>query len=49
MRGARTDTFGRHPDYAEVGRLVSIARILDHQVTAQVDDASRAAHGTLTW
>jgi hypothetical protein len=29
MRGLRTDTFGQHPDYAEVGRLAATLRLLD--------------------
>jgi hypothetical protein len=29
MTGARRDTFGRHPDYAEIGRLVSITDLLE--------------------
>jgi hypothetical protein len=29
MSGKRMDTFGRHPDYAEVGRIVSIAELLE--------------------
>ena len=54
MRGERTDTFGRHPDYAEVGRFVSIADLLDalkpNASTAHATShtASTAAE-TLTW
>jgi hypothetical protein len=47
MSGARTDTFGRHPDYAEVGRLASIAQLLG----ASESHASAAARPaeTLAW
>ncbi len=52
MSGTRTDTFSRHPDYAEVGRIVSIAELLDafaapRPTTAAA--ASGAAKDVLTW
>ncbi len=45
IRGERFDTYGRHPDYAEVGRIVATAKLLDQLAPrpAAVDDAARGA------
>jgi hypothetical protein len=45
MAGRRTDTFSRHPDYAEVGRIVSIAELLE----ATRQRAAAPAADVLTW
>ncbi len=45
MSGARSDTYGRHPDYAEIGRIASIARVLD----AVDRPAASGVAETLTW
>ena len=43
MAGKRMDTFGRHPDYAEVGRIVSIAELLGAITSRQTVAATPAA------
>ena len=48
MAGERTDTYGRHPDYAEVGRFASIANLL-HELRLSADDAAKPAGDTLAW
>jgi hypothetical protein len=47
IAGRRTDTFGRHPDYAEIGQFVSISDLLD----ALGSSTSSAAKGaeSLSW
>ena len=40
MDGTRRDTFGRHPDYAEVGRIAATIRLID---------ALQPAGSTLAW
>lgn len=59
MAGTRIDTFGRHPDYAEVGRLVSIAELLEvatrrptpasPSAASTTAASTTAAAGVLTW
>ncbi|MCW2922283.1 MAG: hypothetical protein JWL76_2157 [Thermoleophilia bacterium] len=52
MAGARTDTYGRHPDYAEIGRFASIATLLDQigqLPAAKQAPAPTAAAEALTW
>jgi hypothetical protein len=44
MRGERRDTYSRHPDYAEVGRIASIAKLLGALKPAAAD-----AVETLSW
>jgi hypothetical protein len=50
MAGERTDTYGRHPDYAEVGRFASIATLL-HELRSAAEAAKPAAPvaETLAW
>jgi hypothetical protein len=49
MDGLRSDTYSWHPDYAEVGRVASLAQVLDAAagvrptVANAVDDAERLA------
>lgn len=47
MSGARTDTYGRHPDYAEIGRFVSASELLGKLVPRAADDAASAAAATV--
>ena len=58
MLGRRTDTYSRHPDYAEVGRIVSSAKLVDTLSTpaskprpaaSTMADATTAATDTLSW
>jgi hypothetical protein len=48
IAGTRTDTFGRHPDYAEVGQFVSIAQLLD-TLDAAAAPVAKPVGETLTW
>ncbi|MCW2922281.1 MAG: hypothetical protein JWL76_2155 [Thermoleophilia bacterium] len=53
MSGVRTDTFGRHPDYAEVGRVAAQLQLLDtvdrRTATAAATASVSSARETLTW
>lgn len=54
MSGKRSDTYARHPDYAEVGRIVSIAELLEsvtsRKPVAPAPVATPGAAGeVLTW
>jgi hypothetical protein len=56
MRGVRLDTFGQHPDYAEVGRVAAQLQLLDAVDTraaattaAEATTATTTAGETLTW
>jgi hypothetical protein len=42
MAGERADTYGRHPDYAEVGRFASIANLL-HELRSSAEAAAADA------
>jgi hypothetical protein len=46
IRGRRTDTFGRHPDYAEVGRVAENARLL-HLLSQATPRPSAVAPATV--
>ncbi len=49
MSGLRSDTFGTHPDYAEVGRIVSIAELLDAVTPRPATPKPAPASDMLTW
>jgi hypothetical protein len=49
MAGRRTDTFSRHPDYAEVGRIVSIAELLEAVTRRPTAATPTPAKEVLTW
>ncbi len=50
MTGMRSDTYGRHPDYAEVGRVVAQLQLLDAVDRQRAATAvARTASETLTW
>jgi hypothetical protein len=48
MSGERTDTYGRHPDYAEVGRVASIATLLHEMRKLAAAKAAAAAEARAT-
>ncbi len=43
MNGTRTDTYGWHPDYAEVGRVASLARLFDEAAALKSGSSATAA------
>ncbi len=53
MLGRRADTYGRHPDYAEVGRVVAtvrlLARLADDTVAGPGAGQAAAGAAGLTW
>ena len=48
MDGLRHDTYSYHPDYAEVGRVASLAQVLDAAATTRPAPAAGVAE-TLAW
>lgn len=54
MRGVRHDTFGQHPDYAEIGRITSMLELINRaealpKPTPAIATATTARVETLTW
>jgi hypothetical protein len=49
MRGVRIDTFGRHPDYAEIGRVAANLHLIDAIQHPPAATAASSAAEQLTW
>jgi hypothetical protein len=47
MAGTRSDTYGRHPDYSEIGRLVSTMKLVDQM--SETRPVVAKAEELLTW